>query len=950
MKYNELTVLVPCHSLEDFPTELQEWPAESLLNAFSVLWHPLLLASSGAFPRWERGDEANDATAGRLIIVPTATAEQVPKSWIERARREGSTVVSGKTKRDEMLAEALAPLDEKPDIDAELVADFLALGTVYLHVELLTRHMRNFSQLDEVHMQREAVAAAKAAIDHDAEATRKHLHHCFEMLQECRERFYPVDSFLIDLCLVNPDLADDQLRAIVADGVPVNLLAPVSEWEEIVAKDESWKSTIQAGVEAKTVELISGGYSEVGTTLTALDSVVADLERGNASLKEMFGATPKVWGRKRFGVGAHMPQILDKLGFTGALHFVMDDGIYPDEEQSHLRWEGADGTAIDATSRIPMATDSASAFLRFPLRMSESMDYDHTAAVVFARWPTMKTPWFNDFRRAHQYVPVFGKFVTLSEFFEGAESPGRMSEFKAGDYFSPSLVHAVARQSPNPVSRYLDYWTRWRAFETTEWCRSLSTVLRKEPLIENTELTASIEAADAEADANTLAKADELLATASSASHEQMARLITGEAPSTDGETPGGLLVVNPLSFERNVVVNWPDGTSPGTEPTIKHRQVSENESCAVVTVPADGFVWLKAEKTAATTPVGKLPLAEGLVLRNDFFEVRLSDVTGGISGVQTFERSPNRVSQQIAYRFPNEKTVTVGEGDERESFSTWYSAMTFRSSRVLSSGPAMGAIETTGDLIDQQTGAVLANYKQVTRVYRGKPFVYVHLELENASAVSGDPWTNYCGVRFAWKHESASLTASQHQGAHAVRSQRIESPQFIEIADEQFRTTIVSPGLTFHRRTGERMLDTILITEGESRRQFDFAVAVDSKFPMQSHLDANIEPLVIATPSAPTPGREQGWFFFVGASNVQLTRVLPSGDGGDSDKFIVRLIETEGRAKTFPLRYIQSPQSARQVDFNGNRIADLNVQGDSIQVEISPYEICDVELNFKAT
>ena len=43
----------------------------------------------------------------------------------------------------------------------------------------------------------------------------------------------------------------------------------------------------------------------------------------------------------------------------------LDDGLYPDTEESRIRWEGCDGTAIEATTRIPLAVDSAASFLRF---------------------------------------------------------------------------------------------------------------------------------------------------------------------------------------------------------------------------------------------------------------------------------------------------------------------------------------------------------------------------------------------------------------------------------------------------------------------------------------------------------------------------------------------------------------------------------------------------------
>ena len=69
--------------------------------------------------------------------------------------------------------------------------------------------------------------------------------------------------------------------------------------------------------------------------------------------------TPTTWGRRRFGFTTQLPQILNKFGYHSALHVALDDGVYPDEEQSKIRWEGSDGTVVDAITRIPLAAESA---------------------------------------------------------------------------------------------------------------------------------------------------------------------------------------------------------------------------------------------------------------------------------------------------------------------------------------------------------------------------------------------------------------------------------------------------------------------------------------------------------------------------------------------------------------------------------------------------------------
>ena len=48
MKYEELIILLPCHSLEDFPLYHEGEEAQGLLANWVALWHPALVAAAGA--------------------------------------------------------------------------------------------------------------------------------------------------------------------------------------------------------------------------------------------------------------------------------------------------------------------------------------------------------------------------------------------------------------------------------------------------------------------------------------------------------------------------------------------------------------------------------------------------------------------------------------------------------------------------------------------------------------------------------------------------------------------------------------------------------------------------------------------------------------------------------------------------------------------------------------
>lgn len=965
MKYDNLIVLIPSHSLEDFPTEIGEREASSLLNAFAVVWHPALLASASALPTWHRADSPPEFAGNRLVIVPTACDSWLQGGWVERARTEGSTVVSGLSEREEMLAECLKPLENVPPLDPDLVADFLALGTCYLMIELLTRKMHYYSNLDEVRLGREAVAAAQAALAGDGVAARTRLKDCFEVLTSARERFYPVDCYLIDVCLVIPQVVDEQLDAALQSPSPINFLLTARDLEEIARDKPEVVARLAEAWHAGRCDVIGGEYQEGPSPLLSVPSVLWDFRRGHLAFRKRCGRVPTTWARRRFGFTPLIPQVLTKSGYKGAMHVALDDGIYPDAEQSRIRWEGCDGSLIDAVSRIPLAAEPSTSYSRFPSRMAESMEQDQTAAILFARWPEIKSPWFEDLRRTHQYSPCLGRWVTFERYFESGEAPGRLSKYEAREYFTPFLIQGVARQEPNPITRYRDALERRHRFDAALWCEATAAALLGQKIPSDVDVTEAAEPGEAftrerlvedagpDGTPESIAAAESMLAEFAPAAAKALGDVILSGATGAPGA-----LVLNPLSFARKVAVELPMLTeAPAVGGAVKAVQFDGVRKSAVVELPPCGFLWVApAGKSASAKKGDGVAMAEDAILRNDFFEVYMNEATGGIARIKGYGRSPNRLSQQISYRFPRER-VLRGEGDDFDT-KTYYSEMRCDGLGIVSNGPALGEITTRGSLIDPQDGATLAQFRQNVRVWRSRPVVEIDIDLDVARMPDGDPWTNYFAARFAWNDSTAALTRSFQQGAHSFSGERIESPHYIEIAEGDQRTTLLTMGLSYHRKTGPRMLDSLLVTAQEKRRKFRFVVVTDADYPMQAALDA-MTPAAVVPGNGPPRSGPSGWLFHVDAKSVQLLRVMALENPAEGAPayaqhdfptmpgtgFGLRLLETEGRRKTARIRAFRKPTRARQRDFHGRTLTDLAIEGDAVVIDMAPYEIADVEL-----
>jgi alpha-mannosidase len=992
---NDVVILIPCHSLEDFPTDLGDKPAESILNAFAVAWHPWLLAQTRSLPGWHRADSPPEPAPNRLILVPLPSQDHLESDWIKRQRDAGAFVVSGLHKRDELLAEVLAtardwtppqpatagatpfvgdtPSGTDPAIspttpeqlDAELVADFLALGTTHLLVELLSRQMHYFGEIDEMRLRREAIEAAEALVAGRLDDVPQRLSACFETLHEARERFYPTDAFLLDMCLLIPSLADDKLVPLLTGSKPVSFLMTARDAEQLASEKPDLAKLLREAVLRETAEILGGDWSESPSPILPLESALYDLRRGRAALQQLFRKEPTTWARRRFGLSPMLPQLLTKSGYTAACHFLLDDGIYPDAENSKLRWEGCDNSTIDAISRLPLAADSATSYLRLPQRMAEAMQQDQAAGLIVARWPDVRSPFFGDLLRGAKFSPVIGRFVTFREFFERTDAPMRHTRHEAGEYLAPFLTRSVAAREADPITRFRDHFERRQRFDSALWLRCIAATLRGRRLheVDASATEHLVEEAGPDLRENASSPESSLANLEQSGERELSQTILHG----TTDKTPG-VLVVNPLSFTRRVPVAWPSHLAlPALGGAVKGVFDDDTVREALLEIPGCGFVWLSTSNSGKSPRVAadelKTPLVEDNVLRNEFFEVHISPDTGGIQRVKEYGRKPNRISQQLAFRFPRERSITVSDDDREFEEKSYYSESRCLGVEVASRGPWLGEIRTRGEIVDQKTNGVLATFQQTFRLWRGRRVLDIDIAFDNVKMPDGEPWTNYFGVRWAWMDTTAALTRSVLGTAQPLGQERFESPHYLEIADSDTRTTIIHHGLPFHRKTGRRMCDSLLIVEGETRRRFRFSVAVERPYPQQAALDAMCPAVIIPTEVGPPRCGATGWFLHVDAPNVQLTRLTDLMDEPRSDAatwespelatvatgsgFAVRLQETEGRQQSVAVSCFRTPLSVRQRDFTGRTIGHPRIDGDAIRLTLSPFEITDLELRF---
>jgi alpha-mannosidase len=817
-----------------------------------------------------------------------------------------------------------------------LAADFLALGYAYLQIQLLTRQMRYSSNLDETYFKNTAVAAAVAAACGNATLAKDKLAACFSVLAEERDHYYPVDAFLIDLNMVAPTTLGAALRNELSRDTPASVLLSGDLLAEMAAKEPETLAALRAGLEAGRVGLAGGEATEGRLPLLSHDAILAELRRGLAIYDQHLGRRPEVFGRWRYGLTPHLPGILHRLGFRGALHASFDEGKTPDGLQLKVRWEGLDGSAIDAVARTPLDASKPQTFLSLATKMGESMDADHVATICLAHWPGQASPWLDDLRRIARYCSALGKFVTLDQYFRETGQPGQLDRFEADRYRSPYLKQAIIRKQDDPISTPARDWQHQTGAAAAQTLATLATLVagRGSGVGSRESASGAPETASGGPEMASGGREPPDASGEHAIGHaaNRLASVLTG--PSSKA-TPG-CLVINPASFIRRLGVEVPGIAAP---PTIERPVYAADEHAgrvhAVVDVPALGFVHLAPGK-AAPRDKNTLLLVEDNVLRNEFFEAVINPTTGTLAAVHEYKSRGNRLSQQLALRSPGPKQKpgdTYRDPDE----TAVYSVMAADSLETTIATTTLGEIVARGRLLDLN-GNQLAGFTQTYRLWRGSRVLHVEVELDPVEEPKADPWNSYYCARIAWADEGAELFRTQQQTRQPCTEKRFESSHYIEIAGAKSTTTILTGGLTFHRRHEHRMLDTLLISRGERQRKFRLGIGVDLAHPLHDAIGLLTPPIVVPNVAAPTSG-SSGWLMHLSARNVIATHWEPLDEAGRIAGFRVRLLETEGRPASLALSAFRAIKSANTVDFLGNSLAELPIDDGKIKLDLAAYE-----------
>lgn len=434
MDLHRILTFLPCHSLGDFPTWLDEGEADDLLSAWTAAWHPHLIATVGRRPEWASADFTPPDMAGAIAIVPESVEDRFA-AHVDSSALDGGHWVRRVSGREAIVAAARAGSGAAPHPAAEqLAADFHALGLAWLLADLLARRMRSEMDLESAGFDQTVVEAARAAVAGDVEAARSRLAECFGALEATRSHYYPVDVWLLDTVLLAQSTLGAGLERELDSPAPLAVVATGEVIEALATANPTALGRLRARLAHGTLSIVGGRHAARPLDLCTPHEIEADLERGRRAWEQHCAAAPQVFGQIAGGMSPILPRLLSARGYTGCLWTLFDGTPLPDAGGSRILWEGRDGGAIDAVARPPLDARRARTFITLADQIGMCMDHDHTVVVQFAHYPGTACRWHDDFRRIASWSKVCGEFVTPDDLFRRTAGAGVPVSFPPDAY------------------------------------------------------------------------------------------------------------------------------------------------------------------------------------------------------------------------------------------------------------------------------------------------------------------------------------------------------------------------------------------------------------------------------------------------------------------------------------------------------------------------------------
>jgi hypothetical protein len=999
MNTHELVLLSPYRYPAQYAMTMSDEDMAAWLNGFTTLWHPALLWQAKGAPRCETTYDHETPKAGFVYALPETPPAYLPDDWEERVKQAGAFVFKATPDRATTLANLQAALSAhgEPgasatggllDLSADELGPFFGLAWGHQLLASLSEAMEHENLLqveafwDDV---QHAVALlggfahtplapansndsppqyAPDTAEQDDQAPqvdvptgppvadavgapseapvpvdwREPLQAAAAKLLSAREVLYPVTIHLLDVSFLDETTMAYGWPAGFEFGIATNFIAATATLEKLAEHAPARFAQLQTAVQNDLAEVCGGSYLEREDPILPIDSQLWNLRYGLDRARELLGVSIRVFARKRFGYHPHLPLFLSSNGLTKALFLTFDENSgLPNYANVVVSWPSPDGKQVDAFARQPKYADSVETFFNLGHFWFKTTREDQAATIFLLHRDKPTAVWHRDLMELARLAPVFGQWTTFSRYLGEVTPSEYPSIMTADDFHFDYLSERIVAQSDEPVSAFARHLRTRRRIDA---CWTYAALHRSLSGIRDTlDIGEALRGVEKQAESTLAApvELDDLEKRITAALADRLQARAEPNKP--------GCLILNPCGFARRAALELDGGAHPlPIGGIVKACQLEAGKLRTVIEIPALGFAWLPREGPPGTPPMtNKMRLGDqqSHTIRNDFFEVEVDAATGGLKAIRDHKTRVSRLGQMLVFN-PGSRMVA-------------------KEIKVTSTGPALGEIISEGVLVGEQS-QVLAAFRQRLRLWVGRPLLEMRVEITPQQAPAGYGWHAYFGSRFAWRDERAMLVRGFNGMGYITNHPRPQTPDFLDIRTPPYSTTILTGGLPFHQKQGGRMVDVILMPEGEKTTVFEMGIAFDREVPTQTAWGYTSPLAVVPTTKGPPHIGTSGWLFHIDASNLLLTRmtpgtmadhILPSPSGrgaggeGASDAITARFLECANYSGLAEFRCVRDPQRATVLDARGQFMVEANRSGDVVHLEVTPNDLVHVQVEF---
>ena len=945
MTLRPATIVLPCHSLEDFPTFHKGRQADSLLANWTALWHPMLIQASQQTPHWCRPDQVGEMEPAAIFLVPNVVESELPFGFQRKVESAGGQVLSGYTDRHSLLKKLNDFASDTPHPwlpENSRDKPFFALGYSYLQIQLMTRQLRGSSNLDEEAFQTALLDAVKFSLAENPDTPNPNLQRCFDLLIEEKNCYYPVQSSFVELVLTTPKIiaqhaarelkqptrnqnwlvtgrALEVLKRATTQGPsappdpPQNIDTHSQNIDSRNQINENWVMFTQR-IENRNIYLVGGLYESIDFRLLPPEILVQDILRFRSAFESLFEATEtRVFAQRRPGLTSHYPALLESTGFGGALHMRFEPVPFPHSSSGNIRWEGEAVGGLTALTEPPRDANRGESFLRLGLDIGEQIDSAHLSTMVLAHWPGQSHFAFHDLLNTQKFGPVFGQFVLLDDYFDEVYDPGYPDDYPNSEYGLNGLKRALEAGTPNPVSAIVEAWHQ--AYQEQQKQIHLACQIS---------LADSVPPwADDPQWLNDTHPMDPGSSTLQVLNLDLPKRLVHLQIPGKPDRVPTSRTSSTEPSKDKVVLADHSDGIWD-----------------LVVDLPSYGSTKITTTQTPNRT-TNSPQLFEDRFLRNEFFEVELDAERGGIRGINLHQRRRNLLSQRLSLRTPGSQATEQQPGTPSK-----YHDARCDSIEVIRNNSVVGIVQTTNSIYvdNQKIGECL----QTMKLFRGSHVLDITVQFDLQTPWSQDPNHYFCS-RLAWKHDSEELLGGVHGLRSFIAGEFPESASYLEWVHPKHQLTLLPAGIPFHRRSSARTLDTILAAQGETQNKFRFGIGVNVPLGELAAREFVAPPILMDDSITDRPVEELQNLFHLDRRNLLVTHANWITDADQKVvgcKLWVR--EIQGKSGNATITCRKQLSHASRVNFLGEFLFELETKQNAAMFTFQSFEFGEIHLYWK--